>query len=489
MLGTSASALVGAPFVAILSAGERERLRLLEDEQASGWNIPACRLRFARLDGAEITAEVCFGRTKGAEESLILSARNVTDVTRAEELMGKLAQLFGRGSAMLDADALLDASEPIFEELGWKVGFTQILPDGSITLRMFAPEGDPVGDYGRSIVGVRMPFDKTPVLAQVVASGRPIFLDNVPTLLPGPVRNAIALGASMERARLLRSAWCPVSSDGKLTHLLAVTGRDLTEHDFVAIQLFAAHIGAALRMSELRAELVHRERLAAVGEMAAVMAHEVRNPLGVIFNALAGLQKLENAPRGTALLGIIREEAERLRRLVTDLLDFSRPSAVECQAVALLPVMQEAVNAARQDPTSAEETRQVDIDVPPDLPKADTDPFLLRRALVNLLVNAFQGTPSGGRVALAASRAGDGELRVRVSNDGPAIPPEVAARVFEPFFTTRATGTGLGLAVVQRILGEIGGRVELDASDATSGTSFSIWLPIERRSTPRPPSR
>lgn len=468
--------LDGVPFRDLLASGERVRLSLLERQRRGGWDLPAtCRVRFVRRsDQSEITTDLRFGH---AGDTLILSARDVTDATRAESLMGKLAQTFARGTALLDADALLDATEPIFVALGWIVAFTEIVDGGSITSRVMSAPGDPVGDYGRSIVGVNMPLDKTPILAEVVDSGRPLFLDNVPTLLAGAPRRATALGASMERAHVIRSAWCPVLTNGRLTHLLSVTGRDLTEHDFVAVQLFAAQIGAALHMQALRAELVHKERLAAVGEMAAVMAHEVRNPLGIIFNALASLRKKRVDPSATPeLLGIIHEEADRLRRLVTDLLDFSRPSAVELQPVVVGPVLRQAVDAARLDPTFGGAAKSVEVEIPDaDLPALETDPLLLRRAVVNVLVNALQNVSDHGRVSLVVKLERD-ELQIRIHNDGPPIPPEIAARIFEPFFTTRAAGTGLGLAVVRRIVSDLGGSVRLEEG-RTDGATFTLRLP------------
>ena len=469
--------LVGSTFDEVLAPGERQRLGLLEKQREDGWELPAtCRVRFVRRsDNTEITTDLRFGHRGDA---LVVSARDVTDVTRAEDLMGTLAEMFARGSTLLDADALLDATEPIFHALGWIVAFTELAAGGSITKRIISKRGDPVGDYGRTLVGQRMPYEKTPILAEVVRTGRPIFLDNVPTLMPGAARGAKALGASMSRAQLIRSAWCPVRTNGRVTHHLAVTGRDLTEHDFVAVQLFAAQIGAAIHAQALRAELVHKERLAAVGEMAAVMAHEVRNPLGVIFNALTTLRKRRtDTSAKPELLDIIQEEAERLRGLVTDLLDYARPSAVEMESVALEPVLRQAVEAARLDPTFGGAAEEVQLEVPEDLPVIDTDPILLRRALVNLLVNALQNVDEGGRVALTAS-FDEQDLYIRVHNDGPTIAPEVAARVFEPFFTTRASGTGLGLAVVHRIASDLGGAVRLEPGGA-SGTTFSLRLPVQ----------
>lgn len=470
MLGAG---LVGRSLDAILAEGERARLTHLLGQRRAGWELPAtCRVRFARpAGGGEVVTDLRFGEHGG---DLVLSARDVTDVTRAEELMGRLSRLSAHGAALPSADALLDAATPVFLALGWTVAFTELVADGSITRRIVAPPGDPVGAYGRTLVDVVTPLDRTPILAEIVRTGRPVFLDNLPTLVPGPAQRATALGDSMARAHVIRSAWAPIVSDGKATHTLAVTGRDLTEHDFVAVQLFAAQIGAALHSQRLRAALVHHERLAAVGEMAAVMAHEVRNPLAVIFNALSGLHKRVEGDGARQLLDILREEAERLRRLVNELLDFARPSAVVVEAVDLDAVVRQAVHAAKLDPSVAEVAVEVDVVIAPDARAIETDPALLRRALVNLLVNALQYVREGGRVAVEASRDG-AILALRVENDGPPMPAAVAARVFEPFFTTRASGTGLGLAVVRRIIEDLGGSVTLEPS--SPGATFSIRIP------------
>jgi signal transduction histidine kinase len=404
--------------------------------------------------------------------------------------MGKLAEIFTRGGALLGTDHLFDETTPVFLALKWVVAFTEIL-DGkrSITRRVIAAPGDPVGEYGKTIIGVDMPFAKTPVLAEVVRTGRPAFLDNLPTLQPGPEREATALGASMERAQVIRSAWCPIITNGKLSHLLAVTGRDLTEHDFVAVQLFAAQIGAAIHMRALRNALVHKERLAAVGQMAAVMAHEVRNPLGTIFNAVASLRR---ADKGSAnlpdLLDILQEEADRLQRLVADLLDFSRPSVVEVAPIDLRPVLEHAIDSARLDPALGGEAKEVQLQIADKLPVIDTDARLLHRALVNLLVNALQNVDADGKVSLRAFVERD-TLSIVVHNDGDVVAPDLAERLFEPFFTTRATGTGLGLAVVRRIAEDLGGNVRLAPGGGTrasrDGTTFTLSLPLSPSSVPR----
>ncbi|MFO0740230.1 MAG: ATP-binding protein [Labilithrix sp.] len=465
--------LVGRPLDDVLAPEQRLRLDLQLKQRADGWPLPATfRVRFVHLDkpDAIVVADV---RVGADEHGLLLSARDITEQTRAEALMGRLADVAASGDALLDAETLLTAASPVFLALGWVVAFTELVPGGSITRRIIAAEGDPVGEYGRSLIGVEMPMTKTPILEQAVSSGAALFLDNVPSLLAGMVSGATRLGASMERAQVIRSVWCPIRNSGVVTHHLAVTGRDLTEHDFVALQLFAAQLGAALHLATLRSELVHKERLAAVGEMAAVMAHEVRNPLSVMFNAVAGLRKMEvDGP----LLEIIQEEAERLQRLVTDLLDYSRPAAVERQVEDVGTLLRHAIRAAQTESMVDEGAHPIHLDGPDEPFSIETDPRLLHRALVNLLVNALQNVSPNGRVSIAA-RSKDGQLELVVHNDGGVVDRDLAERIFEPFFTTRPSGTGLGLAVVRRIAGDLGGAVSLDVA-VEDGTSFVLRLPL-----------
>lgn len=465
--------LVGRSFEDVLAGGQRLRLELLLKQRAEGWTLPAtCRLRFVHeTERKEIVADVRVGENN---HGLILSARDITDQTRAEELMGQLAGAAARGDAPLDAETLLDAASPTFLALGWVVAYTELVPGGSITRRIVSAPEDPVGEYGRSLVGRHMPLDRTPILAQVAETGAALFLDNLPTRLAGAPGRATGLGASMERARVVRSAWCPVRTDGVLTHVLAVTGRDLTEHDFVAVQLLAAQLGAALHLATLRRELVAKERLAALGEMAAVMAHEVRNPLSVVFNAVANLRR---GPADASLLAIVQEEAERLQRLVTDLLDFSRPATVQWQREDVAAIVRHAAHAASTEPMVDGVKRAIVVTRLPGPLVIETDPALVHRALVNLLVNALQNVSADGEVTIAI-RLEERVVAIVVHNDGRPVALDVARRLFEPFFTTRAAGTGLGLAVVRRIANDLGGSVGLEPSPR--GATFVLRIPLER---------
>ncbi|HET7826893.1 MAG TPA: GAF domain-containing protein [Anaeromyxobacter sp.] len=220
--------------------------------------------------------------------------------------------------------------------------------------------------------------------------------------------------------------------------------------------------------------LVQRERLAALGELSAVVAHEVRNPLGVIFNSLGSLRRLVR-PTGDAklLLDIVGEEADRLNRIVGDLLDFARPSTPQLQPERIDAVADEAVGAAlAQKPAAIEVVRELD----PGLPPVPVDARLVRQAVLNVAVNAVQAMPRGGRLTLRTRRAGEAVV-VEIQDTGAGIPDEVSARIFEPFFTTKASGTGLGLAVVKRIVEGHGGAVSV-RNEPGAGAVFALSFPI-----------
>lgn len=227
-------------------------------------------------------------------------------------------------------------------------------------------------------------------------------------------------------------------------------------------------------LARAQEELVKRERLAALGELSAVVAHEVRNPLGVIYNAMGPLRRLLR-PEGDAktLLDIVGEEAERLNRIVSDLLDFARPHEPVLEEVSLRELLDELLDRMKGDPAARQVALAVDL--PPELPPLPLDAGMIRRAFLNLVQNAMQASPEGGTVRVSARADGDG-VTVEIADRGPGVPEELREKIFQPFFTTRANGTGLGLAVVKRIVEEHRGRVEV-TSPPGGGATVSVWLP------------
>lgn len=250
------------------------------------------------------------------------------------------------------------------------------------------------------------------------------------------------------------------------------------------------------RLAATQEELVKRERLAALGELAAVVAHEVRNPLAVVFNALAGLRKGPAAsPDHERLLAIAQEEAERLRDIVSELIDFARPRSLHFTAVDLGEAARGAATAACEAcGVGADEAK---VSVSSRVGAFDCDERLVRRALVNLVTNALQAEGRRGPVEVAVDET-EGGAAIVVTDDGRGVDESVRERIFTPFFTTRATGTGLGLAVVQRCAEAHGGAVDVgaaseDGADTAEGTAdgrrgarFTLRLARRAGAAPRP---
>ncbi|MFE8605729.1 ATP-binding protein [Archangium violaceum] len=240
-------------------------------------------------------------------------------------------------------------------------------------------------------------------------------------------------------------------------------------------------------LAAARAEMVQRERFSALGDLSAIVAHEVRNPLGVIFNAVASLRRLLKAEGDAAmLLDILSEESDRLNRMVGDLLDYTRPRETILQPEDVPQVLQDALDFASTQHQGSSLRVTLAVEVAEDVPRVPMDRRLIRQALVNVLVNAIQAMPQGGVVQVRARREAHGikdVLRIDVADQGCGIPTELVHRVFEPFFTTKAQGTGLGLAVVKRNVEVHHGELALESKPGR-GTTFTFRLPLTQPTSP-----
>lgn len=238
---------------------------------------------------------------------------------------------------------------------------------------------------------------------------------------------------------------------------------------------------------ELRAaqeELVRKEQLALVGELAAVMSHEVRNPLAIISNAVAGLRRegLSNDDRVT-LLSILEEETERLNRLVGDLLRYAKPLSVERQRLDLDALIGRALELARQH-SEVRLAKEIEWEEGSEPPPVFGDANMLRQVFDNLVQNACQAMSGGGTLTVRARSATEDGVEgivVEVSDTGEGMDTQVRSRAGTPFFTTRPGGTGLGLAICDRIVTAHGGVLAIK-SRSGEGTVVSVFLPANRTS-------
>jgi signal transduction histidine kinase len=243
----------------------------------------------------------------------------------------------------------------------------------------------------------------------------------------------------------------------------------------------AATIERQLRALEAsqRAAL-QNEKLAAVGRLAAGIAHEVRNPLGVIRSSAAMVQE-SFAPEaeGWRACEFIREETIRLDALTSKLLDFARPRPLRLASASLEKAALRALQLAQ--PELARRRIEVTSDGVAHVPELEADPDLLAQLVLDLVVNAAEAAGEGGRVALRAEAPG-AELVLEVADSGPGVPVSAAEQIFEPFFTTKPRGTGLGLAMVARIAQAHAGTVEVaeghGAGRDGAGACFRVRLPL-----------
>jgi two-component system sensor histidine kinase HydH len=393
-------------------------------------------------------------------------------------------------TASLDIEEILQASAVSFARIAEaSLCFIFLLDSEARVLKGAASSQKETRDEIRAI---RIPVESDSATAEAVRSRAPV---RVRDPAQAPVVRAL-----VERFQMKSLLALPllVRDEPIGAVLIADTAREREYADaqveratVVAGQVAVAVANARLyedlkasydELARAQEELVKRERLAALGELAAVVAHEVRNPLGAIFNALGALERLLK-PQGDAamLLGIVGEEADRLNRIVGDMLDFVRPSELALEPEPLPPLFASVVEGAAAAAEAA--GVMVQVQAAPDLPPVPVDARQLRQALLNLLLNAIQATPKGGWVLLAAraeALAKGPMARVEVLDTGPGIPSEVAERVFQPFFTTKASGTGLGLAVVKRIVEAHRGEVFLEPGPG-KGARFVIRLPLEAR--------
>lgn len=273
----------------------------------------------------------------------------------------------------------------------------------------------------------------------------------------------------------------------------------------IATSLTLAFVGAGVVWLQRKYELLsvqharaqealrRRDRLAAMGELASTVAHEVRNPLNAIAMSAQRLERefLDALPPGDAtaraeageLLGVIQSESQRLERTVRQFQEFARPKPLALRPARLGELVAAVAEALRPKAEAAGVTLTADV---AGAGQATADPDLLRQALDNLARNALEATPAGGRVTLAARSDADGHT-LEVSDTGHGIAPEHLPRLFDLYFTTRSDGTGVGLAVTQQVVGAHGGTIEVDSRPG-AGTRMTVRLPRVAPQGAHPPA-
>lgn len=220
------------------------------------------------------------------------------------------------------------------------------------------------------------------------------------------------------------------------------------------------------------------DRLAILGRMAAAMAHELRNPLGSIRGFIQLFKKnsiKEHDQQMCRYADTVIGEIDRLNSVITSMLNFSRPVEPQLEETELHPFFSNVLRLIKQDATA--KGIALISHVPDDLPVVSLDRNLFTQALLNLLINALEAMPGGGELTIEAHKKNSDTISIRIVDSGKGIPKEIQKQIFEPFFTTKPSGTGLGLATVEKVVTEHGGSIRVESIE-NEGSTFYIELPI-----------
>lgn len=370
---------------------------------------------------------------------------------------------------------------------------------------------DKLGSFGEPVVADRVEVASARALLDRLARG-PLDLEE----LARDVRDKRAreqrvdadeavLAAAAVLGRLDRGVVMGIRAEGEEFVALLVVSDDRVHDAFspdevLLLEQLAPPMAVVIENSHAYAQMKERDRFALLGQMAAGLAHEIRNPLGAIKGAAQLLAEPAPPHKGDGVdrefLGIILEEVDRLDRVVGSVLDLARPNQKGVVPIDVNSVIRRTVQILSPERS---EDLVVEVTLDGSLPRVAIDPEQLRQVLMNLMRNASQAMKNRGKITIMSrvrfgrgtrpSATGSDEtfVEITVADNGPGISQKVLQNIFMPFFTTKAQGTGLGLAVSQRIIQGAGGRIDVRTYEG-KGSTFAIVLPsaVDAIGTPTP---
>lgn len=342
------------------------------------------------------------------------------------------------------------------------------------------------------VKGIRVSIKEQSILGLTVKEKKPFNIKDAPN---DPRVNKDLLSRLNCRA----FATVPLMSSGRVVGIILVDNvyneREITADDVRLLTLFANQAGIAIENSTLyrnlenahrdlkaaQNKLIHSEKLAALGEMAAGVAHEIRNPLVSVGGFARRLARTVEESEDRHYVDIICKEVERLENILNDILIFSREEQVSFEPQDIDGVIEDTLRffAADFERSSIEVVKELDR----ELDYVEANYHQLRQIFINLFSNAEHAMKSGGRLRVKSFQSKNEEqdiITVEVSDTGCGIPYDIIGNIFNPFFTTKDTGTGLGLAITHKILTGYGGDIEV-MNNEDGGATFIIRLPVTRR--------
>lgn len=245
------------------------------------------------------------------------------------------------------------------------------------------------------------------------------------------------------------------------------------EGNFVGQVFIIRDLGEVRR---LQGEIRRKEKLAAIGGLAAGVAHEIRNPLSSIKGIASYYKaKFADGSEDNEMAGVMIEEVDRMNRVVSELLEYARPAQLNLKPSDLNELLKHSALLVQQE--AAAKNVQIQLNLTSDFVQADVDPDRLTQCFLNLFLNALQAMKNGGQLAIASSNSAGGSIAIDIKDNGSGISTEDLSKIFDPYFTTKPKGTGLGLAIVHKIIEAHQGQIKV-CSTIGKGTVFSIILPL-----------
>jgi len=320
-----------------------------------------------------------------------------------------------------------------------------------------------------------------PLIERILLEGRAIDLEH----LREEAGNREEISLLIERGWVIAS---PFILKGKLLGFLLLgskkSQKDYTVEELELLEAFSNQATLALsrtliyrEMSLKDRQMMQAEKMAAIGELAAGIAHEIRNPLGIITGSVETLQKHEDPKIRAEMMDYILEESKRIDSLIGTFLDFSKPKEPQKTRCNLLDVLEKTLLLIL--PQAHTHRVEIQKEIPPNPLWVKVDVDQIRQAFMNVCINAMEAMPQGGVLRISVRENKKDNVMVRFSDTGKGVPKEVRTRIFEPFFTTKERGTGLGLFIAHRIITQHGGEIALTEGDR-GGSTFTISLPMER---------
>jgi two-component system sensor histidine kinase HydH len=290
---------------------------------------------------------------------------------------------------------------------------------------------------------------------------------------------------------LIEKGWlvvAPIFLKGKLVGFILLgkkrSGKDYTVEELEILEAFSNQAALAISraliyrdMSLKDKQIMQAEKMAAIGELAAGIAHEIRNPLGIITGSAETVRKHEDRKIREEMTKYILEESHRINGLISTFLDFARPKEPKLVSCDLREVLEKTLLLL------SPQAKTLGVEIKKEISQkplqVSIDPDQIRQAFTNLGVNALEAMPQGGILKVTILDNNRDKIWVRFSDTGNGISKEVAAKVFDPFFTTKEGGTGLGLSIAHRIVTQHGGEIRMEGEEG-KGSTFTITLPLKR---------